>query len=131
MERAPVPQHRLDQQPDELPQHPDPFVDRLKRAGHYTAKGHFARAVTTLTDQAGDKYTSAVDNLDVMPGDEPGLVEVRLLSRRNEIIVVTAASVLAAAGVVYLQRNRSQRHKMSKRTSSHTGSRKPTGKLPH
>lgn len=76
----------------------------------------FLRRVGDFIDIEGNSYPTALDETDVVPKPgEPGKFNVFLHSRKGKIIIVTGASLLFAAGAgVKLQRNRSQRKKMTR-----------------
>lgn len=102
---------------------PDPenlrgaVVSFLADASRNFREKHFARPVTTFTDTAGNKHRASSDQVDIPPNEEGGEIKVWLKTHNREI-TMTVAGLLVAAGAIAVQRNRSQRKRMSNRGSS-------------
>ncbi|OGL36399.1 hypothetical protein A3E49_03880 [Candidatus Saccharibacteria bacterium RIFCSPHIGHO2_12_FULL_49_19] len=87
----------------------------FSRANHLRQR-HFTRPVTVFKSKDGEEYRASADQVDI-DAEDPSNVRVRLKTH-DVVIAMTIAGLLTASGLIYLQRNRSQRKKMSKRDSS-------------
>ena len=135
-QKPPMPAHRQhpESQPDGHELHDDPFVDHLLRACTAIREKYFTRPVTTFIDVEGEEYRAAGDQAEFEADDEePGRLKIWLKTHEKGI-TVAACSLLIAAGLVALQRNRSQRKRLDtkegKRTSSFRREPKGSRKLP-
>lgn len=121
MEKPPIPEHRRRREP--LDETVDPAettpVGRLIGRADDLRDSYFTRPVTTFTDVDGEQFPAAVHQAEIDDRD-PGNVKVWLKSHGKEI-TMTIGGILVAAALIKLQRNRSQRKKMSKRQSSYIG----------
>lgn len=91
-------------------------VARLFYRAHEFRARHFTRPVTTFTSKDGEKYRASADQVEVTI-DDPANVKVWLKTHDKEI-AMTIGGLLLAAGLFTIQKNRSQRKKMSPRASS-------------
>lgn len=91
-------------------------VNQLFRRAAQIRQRHFTRPVTTFKSKEGEEFRAAADQVDIEIAN-PANVKVWLRTHEREI-AMTIGGLLLATGAIYLQRNRSQRKKMSKRASS-------------
>ncbi|HET9850731.1 MAG TPA: hypothetical protein VFP35_03890 [Candidatus Saccharimonadales bacterium] len=80
-------------------------------------RSHFTRPVTTFTSKDGEKLVASIDQAEITIEDSAN-VKVWLKSHEREI-AMTIGGILLAAGMITLQKNRTQRKKMSKRAGSY------------
>jgi len=78
---------------------------------------YFTRPVTTFESITGERFRAAANQIDVFIKN-PSEVIVKLKTHDKKI-TMTIGGLLLATGAIGLQRNRSQRKKMSKRDSSY------------
>jgi hypothetical protein len=85
------------------------------RASHFRQR-HFTRPRTLFRSKEGEEFHASADQVDISVEDAAN-VKVWLRTHDKEI-VMTIGGILLAAGAIKIQKNRSQRKKMSSRTSS-------------
>jgi hypothetical protein len=95
-------------------------VSQLFRKASGLRQRHFTRPVTTFTSKSGEKFKASADQVDIVVEDAAN-VKVWLRTHEREI-AMTIGGLLLAGSAIYLQKNRSQRQKMSKRASSYNRS---------
>ena len=93
-------------------------VDRLVDNASDIRQKQFTRPVTSFISKDGEKFRAAADQIEVSEITDPSDVRVWLKTHNKEI-VMTIGGILLAASLINLQRNRSQRKKMSSRESSY------------